>query len=423
MNTSILSDIFYLFGNLFRMYLIYQFLKAFFIIDGEKRLITLRYALFAIFFIGNSMGFLYFHFSPSGILTSNLIGIFLITLSYNGSWKYRISATLIIVALYVICEDLVYKLMLQFHIMHIAAIVIAASDLLLLMIVLILQKLSDLWHGEDIKGFEWMSIIFIPTISIILSVATLDKCADETAVTVGGIGLLLLNIFVFYIFDHLAKLYRNQTQLMALNAQNQAYQKQLDVLRQTEEQISAFRHDMNNHVTMIQHLARQEENQELKQYVREIKNFIQPKEHFVSTGDTLIDGMLNLKLDELITDLQAEVECDVQLQSPGAMDRLDISILLGNLLDNAIQALNRCEPPRKLSFRMEEKRGLLYVQIKNNHREKIQEKNGIFLTTKTEGKNHGMGLKNVKRIAEKYHGEMTIDYNKFWFSVEILMFL
>ena len=154
MNISILSDIFYLFGNLFRMYLIYQFLKAFFIIDGEKRLLTLRYALFAIFFIGNSMGFLYFHFSSSGILISNLIGIFLITLSYNGSWKYRISATLIIVALCVICEDLVYKLMLQVHIMHIAAIVIAASDLLLLMIVLILQKLSDLWHGEDIKGFE-----------------------------------------------------------------------------------------------------------------------------------------------------------------------------------------------------------------------------------------------------------------------------
>ncbi len=423
MRTSVLSELFYLFGNLFRMYLIYQFLKAFFVAKGEKNVIVLRYLLFAAFFAGNSLGFLYFHISPEAVLLSNLIGVFLITLSYNGSWKYRIYATLIIVSLCVLCEDLIYKLVLQFHLTYINAISVAVSDLLLLMIVLIFQTISSLWQGEDIKGFEWMSIIFVPTISIILSVATLDKCADESAATIGGIGILLLNIFVFYIFDHLAKLYRKQAQLMALDAQNQAYQKQLDVLGQTEERISALRHDMNNHLTMIQHLARQEDKQELKQYVHEIKHFIQPKEYFVSTGDTLVDGMLNLKLDELITDLQAEVECDVQLQTPGAMDRIDISILLGNLLDNAIQALSRCELPRKLKFTMEEKRGLLYVQIKNNHHEKIQEKNGSFLTTKEDRNNHGMGLKNVKRIAEKYQGEMAIDYDESWFSVEILLFL
>lgn len=211
--------------------------------------------------------------------------------------------------------------------------------------------------------------------------------------------------------------------MVALDAQNQAYQRQLDVLNQSEEKISALQHDMNNHILMLQHLARQGDHEELEQYMHEIKEMIHPKGFFPSTGDALVDGMLNLKLEELITNLQAEVECDVCLQSTRTMDRIDLSILLGNLLDNAIHALQGCDPPRKLNVQMEQKRGLLYIQIKNNHHEKIREKNGSFLTTKTNGKNHGIGLKNVKRIVEKYQGEMTVDYDKSWFSVEILLFL
>lgn len=153
MSISVLPSLFYLFGNLFRMYLIYQFLKAFFVVEGERKVIALRYLLFAAFFTGNSLGFLYFHISPEAVLLSNLIGVFLITLSYNGSWKYRICATLIIVSLCVLCEDLIYKLMLQFHITYINAISVAVSDLLLLMIVFTFQKVSNLWQGGGYCSF------------------------------------------------------------------------------------------------------------------------------------------------------------------------------------------------------------------------------------------------------------------------------
>lgn len=422
MNPLWLSSLLSLFGNLFRIYLISKFLGVFFVVEGGKKRLLFRYALYALFFIINSLGFLYFYWKPTVILFSNLIGVFLVTLTYEGKWPYRIFSTIIIIALFAVCEDYIYRLMVRLRIEHIQIVTIATCDLLLLVIILLIQKASDLRHGEDISTLDWIGVIFVPAISMGISVVAFDKCQDEAAITIGGIGLLALNILVFYLFDHLTKMHRKQTRFIALESQNQAYQRQLTLLAQSEQRLVAFRHDLNNHFATLQLLSEQEDNKKVQQYLKQMKRFVKSEGFFVATGNPLVDGMLNLKLGEAKTRLRAEVECEVQMQKGRTIDDIDMSILLGNLLDNALQALEKVSRSKRLRFIMEERQGMLLIHAKNNHREMIVERDGRIITTKPRKEDHGIGLKNVKRIVEKYNGILQIDYDEQWFSIEVLLF-
>lgn len=421
MDSQVISKVLYLSGNIVRIYLIYQFLKVFFSVEGSRFQIILRAVCFGLFFFINSAGFLFFHWEAILVMISNLIGVFVITLTYSGKWGYRVSAAILIVTLNLICEELVYKFLLELNIGHIVVITMAISNLLFFMVILILQKISDFRHGENILFLEWLEIILIPVISIVITVVTFDRCRDEVAVMVGGIGLLILNIFVFYLFDHLVKLYRTQVQLMELEAQAQAYEKQLSVLAQSEEKISSLRHDMKNHIIALQQMAGKTKSKELQEYLRKMDSFTQTEGRFASTGDPFIDGFLNLKLSEAAAIASSEIICDIRIANNLVIDKMDFSILLGNLLDNAIQAMGKCEGRKQLNFLMEEKRGLLFVRLENSYTGAINKQNSVFLTTKKEKAMHGIGLKNVRRIVNKYEGILHFDYTDHRFTVELLL--
>lgn len=417
-----IAGILSLLGNWFRIYLIYQFLKVFFSLEGSKKRFALRCGMYTLFFIGNSMGFLYFQWDSEVMLISNLVGIFLITWTYIGKWKYRICATVSLVALGVICEDSIYVILMQLDIEHITTIGIALSNLLFLIVILTCKKISDFRHGEDVSFLEWIQVVLIPVISMVISAVALDECKGDIEVIIGGIGLLLLNLLFFHIFAHLTDMHKKQKQLLAVDVQNYAYRKQLDILKQSEDQVKAFRHDLNNHVLILKHLLDCNSDRDAKAYLNKMQTSIEPKEMFSSTGNELIDGLLNAKLGVAASELHAEIQYEVRIPSPFLFDEMDTGILIGNLMDNAIQALKKCTQGRNLYFFMEEKRGVLFIRIKNNHREPVREYGGTFITTKTDRNNHGIGLKNVKRIVEKYHGEMQIKYDQQWFSVKIMLF-
>ena len=106
MEQTTMNDIMYMIGNGFRIYLVCQLMKAFFHQDDNKTIMskTLRAFLYIIYFIGNSIGYLVFEWSPMVIIASNLIGVFLVTLSYRGKWRIRAVSSLSAVMLNVACE-------------------------------------------------------------------------------------------------------------------------------------------------------------------------------------------------------------------------------------------------------------------------------------------------------------------------------
>ncbi len=356
------------------------------------------------------------------ILSTNVIGCLLVSWSYKGKWKHRIRAVLLIVAMSVVCEDVVYYYFSNLHIKHLTLIVILSSNLLYFMLALLLQKVVELRHGEEIAFLEWIVVIIVPVCSLLVSIVALDDCKDELSIVVGGISMIVMNVFLFVLLDRIQHMHRNQLDLALLEQQNQAYESQMKLMRDSEERVTALRHDLKNHFLVLNQLAEQSQCTEVTQYIHRLMPLISPREKIVSTGNPVIDGFLNLKLNEAAT-YGAKIDTEINISSNLPIAPKEISIVLGNLLDNAIRALKECESHSFLAIIMRQEPGILFIEIKNSHNGRIHRVGNMFKTTKEQKKGHGIGLKNVQRVVEEYHGQMEINNTEESFFVKLVMFI
>ncbi len=130
---------------------------------------------------------------------------------------------------------------------------------------------------------------------------------------------------------------------------------------------------------------------------------------------------MNQKLNEALS-LGAEVETHLHLSRGILLPPRDICIISGNLLDNALEALKNCEE-KVLTVAMRENPGVLQMEIRNSYAHKIEKVGNVLQTTKLHREGHGIGLKNVRRIVEAYHGEMIVDYTDTMFTVKLILFI
>lgn len=369
------------------------------------------------------MGFLYFHWSPNIILLSNYIFLFALSMVYSKLWKYRFLISVAVLAVNLICEDWAYRLLFSLEIDHILILGTAISNLIFLLILLIVQKIVSLKKGENINFVEWIAMILIPGISIFVSVVVLDKCVNEIAITTGSMCLLVLNFLFFYLLNHIIKMRENQMILSLLKQQNETYESQLQILVSSEEKISLLRHDIKNHFFIIQQMVQNENKKELMEYLNQLHLLIENDKQLIATGNFVIDSFVNMKLGKIKNDIDVELDIDVSISKNLPIEKMDLSIIFGNLLDNAIRALYGCQNQKNLKLILKENQNTVYLCIENTHNEKIKRIGYHFRSTKKNKEIHGIGLQNVKRVVEKYNGSIDINYNENIFCVKLIMYL
>ena len=104
------------------------------------------------------------------------------------------------------------------------------------------------------------------------------------------------------------------------------------------------------------------------------------------------------------------------------VNEFDINMVLSNLLMNAYEAIQICES-KEIKVSMRYDRGMLKIQVINTYNGVIKKEKEEFLTTKEEAEEHGIGLVSVRKIVDKYKGNMTIDAGKEEIKVDILLFV
>ncbi len=421
MEQGIFDSIIYLCGNAFRIYTTYLFFRIFFKLEASEFRRCLRKLCYILFFLVNSAGFLYFQWAPNWILASNFIGIFLITVFYDSKWRVRVCAALAGVALYVLCEDMVARVLVHIGVDHLLLIGLPVSAITFFMVVSVIQRIVDARNNLEFAWQEWMITLFVPGCTIFVSAIIFDYCESESEIVIGGISMILLNLFLFYLLEKIFAEHEKNLRVVSLEQQNQAYENQLQLMRDAEEKISTLRHDMRNHLLVLQQIARQEHYEKIQGYLDNLNDSLAPGRAFAATGNAFIDGMINLKLDQAVKQ-GAQVELDIIIPQNLFVGQKDICIVLGNLLDNALRALEDCKVDKRLFLRMREVQGTLTIQIKNSYTNKVKRAGKFFRTTK-KGEGHGLGLKIVEQIVRDYQGELDFKTDDDFFTVTLLMYL
>lgn len=177
-----------------------------------------------------------------------------------------------------------------------------------------------------------------------------------------------------------------------------------------------WRHDYRHHIQAMKVHAVKGEYPELTAYLDMLDEDLTNVETVIKTGNRMADAILNSKL-SLAAEKKITVKADARIPVALTVSELDLCIILGNLLDNAMEAcMELPESQRLIRLYMEIKGNYLYISLINTAAGK---KKRDFHTTK--GTGHGLGLMRIDEIIKKYDGHLTRASEDEAFSTEILL--
>lgn len=407
--------------NLFRIVLVDRFVSIFL---GKEEKKNTKLAVCICFFIINTT--LFWRFRTAWInIFSNLIGICAIARVYTKSVKTNIFVTCSVYLINCGCDVAVYSLFINYQDGQAYNQVYAVVVLFLILICeLLAEKLITIHkNAENAQNFP---LILVPLCSIAViwfSIYGGSHIGRETAVV--SIGLLVINFLMLYLYNLLLRSVSQKYEARMLEQKVRVYANQLDVIRQSEEKIKILRHDMKHHMNEIRLLAGKYHAEEIEEYLDCMEQYIQSPDEMVSSGNVEIDSVLNYMLQNARNKLENVI---VKVILPEKMKHtFDMNVLVGNLLENAIEAAVRTDR-KYLSVNIAFRKGMLRIRMENSFlpaEMEGRERQGrqLFFTTKREKEQHGFGLKSVEKIVETYHGTMEITTQKDLFCVNLILYM
>lgn len=232
-------------------------------------------------------------------------------------------------------------------------------------------------------------------------------------VLISAIGLLYLNI-VIILYAERAKSASDQKLQAELAEHHYAMQEQYYTqLRSEQEETRAMFHDINKYMQAMRTLAAEANAAEVNQMMAETQELFESLTTVVDVGNSVVSTILN-EYREITEDADIPFNFDVSVPPNLGISAVDLYVLLGNTLDNAIEACQSLPiEERYIRIQMRIYHNILFYQIENPYAEGYPQR--------SRGKNHGYGLQNVRKCVDKHDGHMSItqEGNKFVLSMRL----
>lgn len=223
---------------------------------------------------------------------------------------------------------------------------------------------------------------------------------------------MLTILVVVVLFQNLKRRQEEEQQKELLLRQMEDMRSHIVQVERLYRDIRGLRHDMNNHVLALESLYLRKEEEEAKRYLSQWKEDILKAAPEMNSGNPVTDVILSERQKEA-EEKGVKMICDFHYPQGTQVDAFDISVILNNGLANAIEAAQGCDNSR-IHITSCRRKNTYMIEIKNPCRNQVRmdERSGLPITTKPEGKGrHGFGLANVRRTAQKYHGDIAVEWD------------
>ncbi|MBR5405159.1 MAG: GHKL domain-containing protein [Oscillospiraceae bacterium] len=407
----------YLISNAFRTYVVYRFTNVFF---KEKRCAWYtELIVYTLMFLLNSAA--YFRYAnPLLNMLSMVVPLIAITFLYSKKVIFNVGISLAIFMMMLICDALMAPLISYSPIVESGT----ATALMSFFVCLLLEWVFHKRDFQGVRGQELLAIFSVPVGSIILF--TLTAKTYQPIVLIEAIVLMAINIIVFYLFGSLDQAHHELREQMLTAQQAKAYMNQLDIVYQSQEQQRYLRHDMKNHLQRMSVLLDQNALPELRDYIRKSTDSLTNPREYVHSGNRDIDSLLNYKLGQAKEE-GAEIHAEVIIPDGLKVDSFDIVSLLGNLLDNALEALDKAEE-KKLNISIRYEKQMLLLSVRNTCAAAPAFEGQKPVRRPEDDPTYdpsrrGIGLKSVAHTLRKYDGNIKYSYEEPFFNATAIMYL
>lgn len=187
--------------------------------------------------------------------------------------------------------------------------------------------------------------------------------------------------------------------------------------------IRALKHDMGNHIAVLENLFAKNEREEFEKYLTELKATYCVSVEGIKTGNPVTDVILTQKQKEA-EESGIAFDCKFVYPVDSNINAFDISVILNNAIENAFEGVNGCKDPyvSVLAYR---KKNAYMLEVRNciSKGVEIDKETGLPETTKKDRGSHGFGLTNIRRVAQKYYGDIDISQNENSFTLTVMMMI
>ncbi|MFQ9885608.1 MAG: sensor histidine kinase [Negativibacillus massiliensis] len=238
--------------------------------------------------------------------------------------------------------------------------------------------------------------------------------------------VLSLTLFFFLVFDllgiylyHLVQIEEHLKEELILSKQKDELEYQhLQQLQEEYEKTRKILHDMKNHILAIEGLSFSE-NPRAKEYINEVIENMDKNNSGFHTRNKIISTLVNSKIEKTkIEEISFHVE--VQDMNFDFISDLDWVIILGNILDNAIEACQQIrEGERKIELYIHQYKKMLIIRLENSVGNRPNFQCGMLHSNKPG--HFGIGLSNVQDVVKKYEGDMELEFNDSCFKTRIII--
>ena len=231
----------------------------------------------------------------------------------------------------------------------------------------------------------------------------------------GGIAALIF-ILLEYLLQRIMKREEDKTIIY----QNKLMKQQMDEIENIYMTMRGWRHDYHNHLQSLKGYLSLNKVEQMKNYLNELETDLDSIDTLYHSGNLQLDSILNAKL-AIAEKGQIRIHCDASIPPQLHVSDLDLCVILGNLLDNAIESCRKIKNPDERFIRVYIGilKKQLYISITNATSETVKQRTDHYFTTKRG--DHGHGLKRVDQVVKKYDGYLNRQNEPGVFATEIVL--
>ena len=265
---------------------------------------------------------------------------------------------------------------------------------------------------------KWLLLtIIFPFVSLLMLFTVYFSYQSRPDLSTGAfifsLGLAVANIAILYMIHKMELETQREQEIQLLNQQMKI---QTDSIVSLERSYRAQRqatHEFQHHLQTISDLASGNQNDTLHDYLQGLLNNQSRRILCVNSGHPIVDAVINQKY-QLAQELDIDMQIQVNDLSGIHIKMEELTVLLSNLLDNALEACQKLTQDRVVQIHLLAG-DALFLSVRNTT-EPVNIVAGTILTTKTPKEAHGYGLPNIKRILQGLQGEFTMQYADGWFD-------
>lgn len=418
-------------GNCFELYIANMFYSK---VSKRRVSVQLFWLLNAFFVTFQFLNNTFFLEKSYLVMIGSFCFFILISISYHTKWQTKLFSSVflfVLLALSEVCVAMIVTIVLNVDLIYtqknlVLFTICTLTSKFLAFSIIILLRFKDKRNTNWLPATLAFKTMPLPIASFVILILLFECCyklnnsSFQTATLIASILLIFSNILVFYLIDKQNDYIKTKQQLYFAQNHIKNQISHYDELYRYQNDMRKYKHDIKNRMlALIGLLNGGNTNKALAELKRDLNMLDESVNSIVNTGNPIIDAVIQSKINiakskNIIIDISSKLTKQIKI------DSLELGVLLGNAIDNAIEASEKVSgKQRNVYVSMITAEELLSIEIKNPVEGHVDTKQ--LLSQKSDKQNHGYGIKSIQTIAEKYYGHVSFacEYNTF--SINIVL--